>query len=168
MAMSQQLKLDISTEVAAAQKALSPAVKRLTKVLGTLNLAKLPVGVVADALYDLKQLSKVIGVLTAPFDDLVLPSVKTAEEHFVATLAVGESSGVQGAKSRIQINENTIPVINDWPAFYKHIAKTKEFELLNKAPNRLAIQERWDVKKNVPGVGKFIAKKVSVTKLTRK
>ena len=158
-------KLDITPEITAATKALAPAVKRLNKVLEKLAPAGLPIGAVADALYEMKQLSKMLNVLTAPFDDLLLPSVKSTEEFFIQKLAVGESSGVQGKKSRVQITEAVIPVVDDWPKFYAHIKKKGEFELLNRAPNRAAIQERWDAKKNVPGIGKFHAKKVSVTKL---
>lgn len=164
----QQIKLDITAEVTAAQTALSPAVKRLNKILEKLALDKLPVGVVADALYDLKQLTKMLNTLTAPFDDLVLPSVKLVEAHFVSTLAVGESSGTQGMRSRIQITETAIPVPDDWPKTYAHIKTTGEFELLNKQLNREAVKERWDAKKQVPGVTKFIAKKVSCTKLSGK
>lgn len=160
--------LDITPEVQAAQKALTPAVKRLTKILQKFAPSKIPIGAVADALYDLKQLTKVLNTLTAPFDDLLLPSVKTTEEHFVQTLAVGESSGVQGKKSRVQVTENIVPVVDDWAKFYAHIKKTNSFELLNRAPNRVAIVERWDAKKNVPGIGKFHAKKVSCTKLAGK
>ena len=158
-------KLDIIPEVAAAQKALAPAVKRLTKILQKLSVDKLPFGTVADMLYDLKQLSKILGALTAPFDDLLLPSVKITEEHFVQKLAVGESSGVQGLKSRVQVTESVIPVVEDWTKFYAHIKKTNEFELLNRAPNKAAITERWDSKRQVPGIGKFHSKRVSCTKL---
>jgi hypothetical protein len=163
--MPQAPKLDMSPEIAAAVRALHPAVKRLGKVLQKLAVDKLPIGAVVDSLYDMKQLTKTLNALTAPFDDLLLPSVKLTEEHFIQKLAVGESSGVQGMKSRVQVTEAVIPVIDNWPDFYKHIKKTGEFELLNRAPNRLAIQERWDAKKQVPGVGKFHAKKVSCTKL---
>lgn len=160
--------LDIAPEMTAAQKALSPAVKRLSKILEKFAADKLPVGAVADALYDLKQLGKVLAALTAPFDDLLLPSVKSTEEHFVQTLKVGESSGVQGLRSRVQVTDSVVPIVKDWPKFYAHIAKTKEFELLNRAPNRLAIVERWTAKKQVPGIDKFNQKKVSCTKLAGK
>lgn len=168
MATLQAPKLDISPEIAAASKALSPAVKRLNKILEKLAVDKLPIGAVADALYDMKQLTKILNALTAPFDDFLLPSVKTTEEFFIQKLAVGESSGVQGMKSRVQITESVVPIVKDWPTFYKHIKKTGEFELLNRAPNKTAIQERWDAKKQVPGIDKYHAKKTSCTKLAGK
>ena len=162
------LKLDITPEITAAGKALAPAVKRLTKILAGLDCEAMPYGALCDSLYDLKQLSKMLNTLTAPFDDLVLPSVKATEEFFVQKLAVGESSGQQGMKSRVQVTESVIPVVEDWPKFYAHIKKKGEFELLNRAVNRAAVMERWDQKKQIPGVGKFHAKKVSVTKLSGK
>jgi hypothetical protein len=169
MATKSGPKLDISPEVAAAQKALAPAVKRLTKVLQALEPGALPMGAAADCLYDLKQLNKVLGAITAPFDDLLLPSVKATEEHFIQRLAVGEASGVQGGRSRVQVTENVVPVVetssDGWTKLYAHIKKTGHFDLLNKALNRTAVQERWEQSKQVPGVGKFHAKKVSCTKL---
>jgi hypothetical protein len=159
------LDLDVSQEVAAAAKALAPAAKRITAAMKKLDPGKLPVGALADTLYEMRQLGKVLNTLTAPFDDVMPDALKAVEEHFVQTLRVGESSGVQGMRSRVQITESAVPIVKDWPALYAHILKTKSFELLNRAPNRLAIQERWDSKKQVPGVDKFIAKKVSCTKL---
>jgi cobalamin biosynthesis protein CbiG len=56
--------LGVSVEVAAASKALAPAVKRLGKILEKFSAEALPIGAVADSLYDLKQLSKVLNALT--------------------------------------------------------------------------------------------------------
>ena len=40
-----------------------------------------------------------------------------------------------------------------------------EMDLLNRALNAAAVQERWDAGKSVPGVGTFNAVTVSVNKL---
>lgn len=158
--------IDINAEVQAAIKVITPAVKKLKKNLnGTLDPEKLPIGMVVDLLYEIRGLKKLVNTITSPFDDIVQPAEKALEEHFINTLAVGESSGVQGQMARVQITESIIPVVEDWEKFYKHIAKTKSFELLNRAVNRTAVQERWDDRKQVPGVGSFHAKKVSCTKL---
>jgi len=157
--------VSILKELGVANKALAPAVKRLTLILSKLDPKKLPVGSLADLLYDLEQVGKQLSSLSAPFIDVLGPSIKVVETHFIDTLAVGESSGVQGMQARVQITDSVIPTIDDWDKFYEHIRKTRSFELLNRAPNRKAIVERWDAKKQVPGVGKFVAKKVSCTKL---
>ncbi len=157
--------VDITAEVMAASKVLQPAVKRLAKSLQDLDPASLPQGGVSDLLYDLRHISKVLSALIAPFSDTVDPTIKAVEGHIIQTLAVGESSGVQGMKARVQVTERVIPTVEDWQKFYAYIAKTKSFDLLNRAPNAAAIGERWDAKKQVPGVGKFHAKRVSCTKL---
>lgn len=161
----QSPKLDIQVEVASATRALAPALRRLKSQLPNLDPKKIPIGELADTLYQLRQLGKTLNGVIAAFDDYIEPAVKLLEEYFVQTLAVGASSGVQGMKSRVQITESQIPVVKDWDKFYAHIARTKSFELLNRAVNRTAVTERWDNKKQVPGVDKFIAKKVSCTKL---
>lgn len=160
--------LDIMQEVTAATKATAPALKRLTKALSELDPKSLPVGALSDLLYDLRQLPRQLGTITAPFDDILGPATRLVEDHFVATLDATESTGVQGLKSRVQITTSIIPQVNDWPKFYEHIRKTKSFELLNRAVNRSAVTERWDQKKQVPGVTGFHAKKVSCTKLSGK
>lgn len=161
-------RLELTVEVGAAAKALAPAVKRLEKALKKLDPKGLPIGALSDMLYDLRALGKLPQSLATPFDDLLAPVIKQVEEHFIQTLAVGESSGVQGKRSRTQISEAIIPVVKNWPLFYKHIKKTGEFELMNRAVNRAAVSERWDLKKRVPGVEPFHAKRVSCTKLSGK
>lgn len=158
-------KIDLAPEVQAAAKALSPAVARLRKALAALRLDTVPLGSLADLLYDLNGLGRLLSTLSAPFDDLLGPKCKEIEDHFVAQLSVGESSGVQGRYSRVQVAESVVPTVEDWEKFYAYIGKNKAFELLNRAVNRKAVQERWDVKKQVPGVGRFHVKKVSCTKL---
>lgn len=86
------------------------------------------------------------------------------EQYFIEKLDK-DSSGLSGKVARVQIETKTIPVVEDWPALYKHIKKTGEFELLQRRLGEGAIKERWEAKKRVPGVGRFNAKKVSCTKL---
>ncbi len=157
--------LTIAAELAAATKALTPALRRLKAAAAKMAPEKMKPGALADALYEMEQISKQLKVLSAPFDDVLDPKIKEVEEHFIRTLEVGEMSGVQGLAARVQITDAVIPTVDDWEKFYAHIKKTGNFELLNRAPNRKAITERWDAKKQVPGVGKFVKKSVSCTKL---
>lgn len=160
--------VDVSKELTEASKALAPALKRLKARLAKLDPAKQQPGALADLLYGLEQLAKQLGTLAAPFTDVVQPKIKEVEDHFINTLAVGEATGVQGHSARVQINDQVVPTVENWEAFYAHIKKTGSFELLNRAVNRKAVTERWDAKKQVPGVGRFVAKKVSCTKLSGK
>ena len=159
--------VDIAKEVAAAAAALAPAAKRLSAALTKLDPKKLPFGAAADLLYQLRSVIALVPNLNAPFDDVLAPAIKTLNDHFINSLPVGESSGVQGFSARVQITDNPVPVIasDGWPKLYAYIAKTKSWELLNKAINRNAVRERWDQRKQVPGVTVFHDKKVSCTKL---
>ena len=160
--------IDINKEVRAAQKALAKAQQRLSRELPRIDPKKCAVGALSDFLYELRATGQALNSIATPFAELLAPCAKAIEDHFVATLPVGESSGVQGYLARVQITDTPIPVVADWDKFYAHIRKAKAFELLNKAVNRKAVQERWDNKKQVPGVTAFHAKKVSCTKLSKK
>lgn len=160
--------VDITKEVQAAAKSLAPAIARLNKALTGLNPSEYAVGTVCDMLGELNDVAKLVPNLNAQFHDILDPTIKVLEEHFVKTLAVGEASGVQGMRRRVQVSESVVPTVDNWPKLYAHILKTKSFDLLNRAVNRAAVAARWDAKKQVPGVGKFNHKKVSVTKLRGK
>jgi hypothetical protein len=160
--------VDVTKIVAKATKALEPAVEQLREALAALDMKKVPQGALADLLYDLEQMSASLASIAKPALEVLGPGIKAIEDHFVSTLAVGEATGVQGQKSRVQVTSKAIPQVaaEDWPKFYAHIKKTGEFELLNRAVNRKAVQDRWDAKKQVPGVKPFFAKVVSCTKLS--
>lgn len=90
---------------------------------------------------------------------------KELKNHFIENLSKSDSTGVAGKLARVQIVTDTQPVVADWDEFYKHIKKKGEFELLNRAPNRTAIRERWEAGKTIPGIDSFQVVKVSVTKV---
>jgi hypothetical protein len=159
--------VDVSSELQAASKALAPATRRLAKVLTALDPAALPAGAVSDLLYDLRQTTKQVAGLASGLDDALKPAIKLLEEHFIQSLAADEASGVQGARSRVQVTDTPVPVIKpeDWPAFYAYAVKTKQWELLQHSVNAAAVRERWNNKKQVKYISVFHAKKVSCTKL---
>jgi len=148
----------------AAHEVIELAVKPLKKYMN-FDLSRMPVGAAADLLFDIRALRQQLGQLTAPLEELLEPAAKRIEQHFVDTLAVGESSGIQGMRSRVQVTDSSVPNVENWDLLYKFILKNKAFELLNRAVNREAVRERWDAKKQVPGVKAFHVKKVSCTKL---
>lgn len=161
--------LDLSGELEAAAKALAPALVKLKRHLKRFeDLSVLPVGAVADQLKQLRDLAKLMGDITSPASELIGPANKNIEEYFINTLSVGESSGVQGLVARVQITESAVPTPENWDEIYRHVGKTKDYAILGRALNREHIRELWDDKKQVPGVGVFHAKKVSVTRLRGK
>lgn len=171
MAKSVSVDLDFNKELLAAQAALEPAVKRLKRELAKLDVKSTPVGLLADSLYELTQLKSAVGKLGVQIEALVEAKNKELEDNFINTLSVGESSGVQGMISRVQITESVVPVFDKPEArekFLAHVVKNKLWDLVKvDIMNREAVRERWEQKVYMPGVGKFIAKKVSRTKLAK-
>lgn len=84
------------------------------------------------------------------------------EQWFVQEFK-NDQRGVTGKVGRVEVKRKDIPKADDWAKIYSYIKKTGSFDLLNKAINRTAVQERWDQKKNVPGIGKFTADVISLT-----
>lgn len=74
-----------------------------------------------------------------------------------------DQTGVSGKQGRVEVKEKEIATVEDWDAFYAHIKKKGEFELLNRAINQKSIAERWEAGKVVAGVGKFTKKVLSLT-----
>jgi hypothetical protein len=87
------------------------------------------------------------------------------DEYFIETLPKSEASGIAGSVARVQIKTSIVPVVEDWEKFYAHVKRTGNFELLQRRLSTSAVEERWENKKQIPGVGTFQAKKVSVTKI---
>jgi hypothetical protein len=118
-------------------------------------------GACADALYTTRQQR-----LTEQKDITAFEAIEKAlKEHLITTLPKSDQTGAQGRLARVTVVTKKIPIVEDWEAFYKHIKKTNQFDLLNRALNVAAVQERWDSGKAVPGVGSFNAVSVSVNKL---
>jgi hypothetical protein len=114
----------------------------------------------ADLLYTKKQLrleaARGLKVLEA--------EERWLTEHIINTLPKSQAEGVVGKLCRVTREEKTKPIVTDWAAFYAHIKKTGQFELLQRRLGEGAVQERWDAKKTVPGVDPFTVLSLSVTK----
>lgn len=97
--------------------------------------------------------------------DAIEAEEKALKEHIIQTLPKSEATGVAGRVARATVVTKEVPQVEDWEAFYKHVKKTGEFDLLNRALNKSAVEERWDHGKKVPGVKAFTAVSVSLAKV---
>jgi hypothetical protein len=84
--------------------------------------------------------------------------VKTCNEKMAKTQAdIMEQMALAGItkaasdKASCTMREVTHPAIEDWDAFYKHVAATGQFELLHKRLSSTAFKERWEAGEVVPG-----------------
>lgn len=57
------------------------------------------------------------------------------------------------------------PVAEDWPMFYKYVAETNGFDMLQKRLTEKAVQARWEDNIVVPGIIIFPVWDLSVTKV---
>jgi hypothetical protein len=86
------------------------------------------------------------------------------QDWFITNLST-KQTGVAGQVARVQVEPKNVPQVEDWDKLYAYIKRTGAWELLQRRLGEAAVKERWDAKKQVPGVTVFHAKKVSCVKL---
>lgn len=114
----------------------------------------------ADKLYEIRQARLALQKEV----DAMEGRERQLREYLIDNLPKSQASGITGRIAHAEIETKVIPQVQDWDAFYKFILKTKDFSLMQRRLNDGAIKEHWEAKKVVPGVGKFNAKVVSITK----
>ena len=118
-------------------------------------------GACADKLYEIRakrlEMQKAVDVVAAEESAL--------REHIIATLPKSEASGVAGKLARVTVVTKEVPQVEDWDAFYKHVKKTGQFDLLQRRVGDSAIKERWESGKEVPGVKHFQVVSISLNKV---
>jgi hypothetical protein len=97
--------------------------------------------------------------------DLLQSEESAIKEHIINTLPKSEASGVAGKLARVTVVSKQVPQVKDWDAFYKHVKKSGDFDLLQRRLTDSAIKERWEAGKEVPGVEHFNAISVSINKV---
>lgn len=100
--------------------------------------------------------------------DLIEQDEKILQKFLIDNLPVSEATGIQGKLAHVHITTHTIPTVEDWPKFYAYVKKNNAFELLQRRVVEKAVQERWEARKIIPGVGKFTHKKLSASAIKQK
>lgn len=86
------------------------------------------------------------------------------KNHIIDELPASNAEGITGKVATATIVRSVIPIVEDWDKLYAYIKKNNRFDLLQRRLNETAVEEMWDAKKTIPGVGSFNVKTVSVTK----
>lgn len=119
------------------------------------------IGTCADRIYKLKQekaeAQKVVDKIDA--------EIKALKNHVIETLPKSNASGVAGKLARVSVVTKEKPQVKDWDAFYKHISRTKSWDLLQRRVGETAVKARWEAGKKVPGVETFQVVDISLNKL---
>lgn len=99
--------------------------------------------------------------------EVVEERYKVLEDYIIANLPASSATGIQGRKVRVSIDKKIIPTVkgDDWGKVFAYIKKTGEFDLLQRRLSSAAVKERWELKKVIPGVGKFTKKVLKIHKL---
>lgn len=87
------------------------------------------------------------------------------KEHIIEVLPKSEALGVAGKVARVTVVTKLVAQVEDWPALYKYIGRTKSWDLLQRRVADGAVKARWDDGKQVPGVGRFTVVDLSINKL---
>ena len=74
------------------------------------------------------------------------------QSHILKALGAAKLAKASGRFATASRSVTYVPTVDDWAALYKHIKKTDEFDLLQRRPNVGAFRDRWEDKKDVPGV----------------
>jgi hypothetical protein len=120
-------------------------------------------GPAVDLLYDLRKARQTYQATV----DAIKAKETEIKDALLKLYGKAKIQGASGKLARAEVNPKDIPRAEDWPRLYAHIKKTGDFDLLQKRLSDGAIKERWDAKRPVPGVGKFTALVINVTKKTR-
>ena len=90
------------------------------------------------------------------------------ETHILNTFSKADLEGAAGKIAKINVLRPVVPQGEGdgkgWSKLYAYIVRTKAFDLLQKRLSTSAVRERWEAGKTVPGVTKFTAVTLSVTK----
>lgn len=86
------------------------------------------------------------------------------ENYLLDTLPKTQLEGAAGKSGTIKIKRSVVPNVVDWDKVYAYIKKNDAWELLHRRISVTACKERWDNKKDVPGVETFTKVGLSVTK----
>ena len=115
-----------------------------------------------DLLYELPDTRKIVGGGADAIEDYE----KAIKAFLIDNVSKEEGGGgIVGRSAKCVVKTDTVPTATDWDAVYRYIKKNNRFDLIQRRLSTEAIREIWDAGKDVPGVGKFTAVKLSITKV---
>ena len=124
---------------------------------------KLPasIGLCADLYAETRQLRLAM--------EKVVKEVKEREaevrDHIINNLSKSDDTGAAGKKYRAQIVVKAVPQLNSWEKFTQYVQENGRFDLMQKRLSDKAVTDIWEEGGDVPGVMKFNAVSVSITKI---
>jgi hypothetical protein len=125
------------------------------------KLPKTKMGGLADKLHEIREARLALQGIV----DAIKREEQRIIDHIIESIDADTESGVIGKHYKAIVVREEKPVVEDWNKLYQHIREHDAFDLLNRALNASAVRVRWADNVQIPGVGVYQCKKVSLTKV---
>jgi len=103
--------------------------------------------------------------------DRLSAEVKTVEEKYKTELIAFMGEHGQGVvaseRNALTLNTRLSPVAEDWAQIHDFVEANGAFDLYQHKLAVAAVQARWEVGEEIPGVGRFMVKTLSISKLNK-
>lgn len=92
---------------------------------------------------------------------------KIMETAIMEAMDKEDSTGSKGSVASCSISSTEVGNPLDWGAFYKYMARTKQFHLMQRRLSDPAIRELMALKGSIPGVELFTKRTLNLTKIKK-
>lgn len=117
-------------------------------------------GAMIDRLYKLRERR----ITKEKETDAIKEQELALEAHLRQTFGELQLDGARGRVATASLSVVEQPKIEDWDKFIAYVFRTRSPELLQKRLSTTAVRERWDAKREVPGVGSMRLVKINLSK----
>jgi hypothetical protein len=93
---------------------------------------------------------------------VIAQSMQTLEDDLIKQLDAQGVSKSTGLHASVSISTSTVPVVEDWDAFYKFLHRHKYYHLLERRPAVAGCRELLELKGKIPGVTPFVKRKLNL------
>ena len=122
----------------------------------------LPLGSMIDNLWQLREDKRKSEAATK----LIEKDIETAETELLERLDKEGMDKATGKLGTISVGEALVGTIEDWDAFTAFLAKTKNFQLVQRRISDVAYRELLGMGKPVPGIKPFTKRKLNLRSVT--
>ena len=122
----------------------------------------LPLGSMIDNLWQLREDKRKSEAATK----LIEKDIEAAETELLERLDKEGMDKATGRLGTISIGEALVGTIEDWDAFTAFLAKTKNFQLVQRRISDVAYRELLGMGKPVPGIKPFTKRKLNLRSVT--
>lgn len=122
----------------------------------------LPLGSMIDSLWQLREDKRKSEAATK----LIEKDIEAAETELLERLDKEGMDKATGKLGTISVGEALVGTIEDWDAFTAFLAKTKNFQLVQRRISDVAYRELLGMGKPVPGIKPFTKRKLNLRSVT--